>query len=211
MSINENKVVWGKETQRYPLIDELKLYLVARSIKRNLNNVRSSNIKVLDVGCGYEARLLHKLYPAIDEGVGVDFLVSDEIQNDRKLSCHSGDLYEVLPKLEDDSFDMIIFLSILEHLDNVEVALREARRLLKPGGKIFFNTPTWFGKWVLENIVSNSLLDPTGEIQQQYDTHKCYYNIQNFWPIAVSAGFISSKIKIWRSNFFCSISGLLSK
>ncbi|MDE7064018.1 MAG: hypothetical protein K2O70_00905, partial [Desulfovibrionaceae bacterium] len=71
--------------------------------------------------------------------------------------------------------------------------------------------PTWFGKWVIENVISNRIMDPDGEAIKQCDDHKMYYDPRDMWPLLVKAGFISSGIKLWRSNFFCSTSGYAEK
>jgi ubiquinone/menaquinone biosynthesis C-methylase UbiE/uncharacterized protein YbaR (Trm112 family) len=42
---------------------------------------------------------------------------------------------------EDDLFDNVITFEVLHHLENVEVALKELYRVLKPGGKIFAYEP----------------------------------------------------------------------
>ena len=41
----------------------------------------------------------------------------------------------------DETFDMLICNHILEHVDNVEIALREMHRILKPGGRAVCQTP----------------------------------------------------------------------
>jgi SAM-dependent methyltransferase len=137
--------------------------------------------------------------------------VSEALLRRPGYTFHLGDILETFPKVPDDSFDLIVFLSILEHLDDPALILREARRALRPGGRLFFNSPTWFGKWVLENISCTRLIDPYGEITKQINTHKMYYSLKDMWPLLVKAGFVSTEIRIWRSNFFCSISGYAEK
>ncbi|HEV2547562.1 MAG TPA: class I SAM-dependent methyltransferase [Stellaceae bacterium] len=51
----------------------------------------------------------------------------------------TADLAEI--DLPDASFDFAISICVLEHVANLAAALREARRLLRPGGRLIFSTP----------------------------------------------------------------------
>jgi SAM-dependent methyltransferase len=207
----EKGAVFGHDDGGVPWVSKLQNYMVRKSVQRHLpRHLDPGTAHLMDVGCGYGARVLRQLYNDIALGVGLDFKVSDTYKTDPKLSFYEGDLYATMPELESESFDLVIFLSLLEHLDAPVTVLSHARRLLKPNGRIFFCCPNWFGKWVLEHIIFN-FFDPHGAIEKQVDTHKMYYNQRDMWPLLVKAGFVSSEIKIWRSNFFCSISGYAEK
>lgn len=208
MSKNEH-AVFGQDDGEYPWISKVQNTLVGQSVRRHFPKVGAS-VRLLDVGCGYDARVLRDLYGNIASGAGLDFEVNEVWKKDPKLTFYEGDLNEVMQDIPSESFDMIIFLSILEHLDHPLEALTQARRLLSPGGRVFFCTPTWFGKWVLENV-SFRFFDPHGSIRRQVDTHKMYYDLKDMWPMLVKAGFVTSEIKIWRSNLMCSISGYAEK
>ena len=41
----------------------------------------------------------------------------------------------------DDSYDIVICYHILEHIENDLKAMKELKRILKPGGKCFIQTP----------------------------------------------------------------------
>ncbi len=47
---------------------------------------------------------------------------------------------EHLP-FEDESFDFVISLAVLEHVQNVDEVISETYRVLKPGGKVYFEVP----------------------------------------------------------------------
>lgn len=52
----------------------------------------------------------------------------------------AADLVEI--DLPDGSFDFAVAICVLEHVANLAAALREARRLLRPGGRLIFSTPS---------------------------------------------------------------------
>jgi 2-polyprenyl-3-methyl-5-hydroxy-6-metoxy-1,4-benzoquinol methylase len=51
-----------------------------------------------------------------------------------------ADLNEPLP-LPPDSFDLIMAIEVVEHLENVRAVCREWTRLLRPGGRVVLTTP----------------------------------------------------------------------
>ncbi|MEN6388167.1 MAG: class I SAM-dependent methyltransferase [Candidatus Cryosericum sp.] len=44
----------------------------------------------------------------------------------------------------DDSFDMCVMNDVFEHVSKPEAVLKEVHRVLKPGGKVFINSPPYF-------------------------------------------------------------------
>jgi ubiquinone/menaquinone biosynthesis C-methylase UbiE len=103
----------------------------SRIVTDMLNGVRMSDRrsdKVLDVGCGIG--FVSQLYPNFDI-TGVD--ISDEMLK-RNPFKHLKAPAENLP-FPDDHFDFVICRSLLHHLEEPLIGLKEMFRVLKPGGK----------------------------------------------------------------------------
>jgi 2-polyprenyl-3-methyl-5-hydroxy-6-metoxy-1,4-benzoquinol methylase len=124
---------------------------------------------LLDVGCGWEAKLLIQLEPHIRSGVGVDFKAPN-IKTD-KLETRSLRLSDALP-FENSSFDVVTMLAVLEHLDEPIEILREVERVLRPGGRLLLTVPSWYAKPVLEFLAFRLGIINKDEIAD----HKIYYN-----------------------------------
>lgn len=123
--------------------------------------------RVLDLGCG-RGRHMHGLYWQ-DEGldcVGLDLSWEDchgaiegffqlpppEGAAPRSASFTTGDAAR-LP-FPDHSFDRIICSEVLEHLPDVDAALAEINRILKPGGRLAISVPRWWPEklcWILSD------------------------------------------------------------
>ncbi|HSE11785.1 MAG TPA: class I SAM-dependent methyltransferase [Rudaea sp.] len=96
---------------------------------------------LLDLGTG-TGRMLEMFGPAIERGLGLDLsldmllLARDRLERAglRNCSVRQGDIYD-LP-LANDSFDVVILHQVLHFLDDGARAIREAARVLRPGGRL---------------------------------------------------------------------------
>lgn len=99
--------------------------------------------KILDLGSG-EGYGIDLLASRAREALGVD-LAPEAIYHARKtyrrpnLSFLYMDIYHL--DLEDDSFDVVCSLQVIEHLQEPERFIEEARRVLRPGGTCVITTP----------------------------------------------------------------------
>lgn len=94
--------------------------------------------RVCDLGCGLEAAFLDYAGDRIAEGVGVDDQVEEGMRG--RWRCLHADIRSALP-LESQQFDHVVMLAVLEHLAQPESVLREAFRILKPGGSLILTWP----------------------------------------------------------------------
>jgi ubiquinone/menaquinone biosynthesis C-methylase UbiE len=96
---------------------------------------------LLDLGTG-TGRMLEMFGPDIERGLGLDlsldmlFLARDRLERAglRNCSVRQGDIYD-LP-LANGSFDVVILHQVLHFLDDGARAIREAARVLRPGGRL---------------------------------------------------------------------------
>lgn len=94
---------------------------------------------VCDVGCGLEAAFLEYAADKIAVGVGVDDQVKEDTRGRWKRV--RADLRAGLP-FSDGEFDQVVMLAVLEHLTEPEKVLREAYRVIGPGGSLIMTWPS---------------------------------------------------------------------
>lgn len=100
--------------------------------------------RILDVGCG-DALFFERLQP-FGSVVGVEpdaNLISDASK--KRYMIHVGQFDDGFVAVE--PFDIILFLDVLEHLDDPGFALRRARECLAPGGAIVVTVPAYRWLW----------------------------------------------------------------
>ena len=108
-----------------------------------------SGLAVLDVGCG-GGHLVRELALAVGDGgraVGLD-MSAEQIGVARDL-CADVPAAELIEgqatnmPFEDGAFDGLASIQALEYIPDVDGALAECRRVLKPGGKAAFVSVLW--------------------------------------------------------------------
>ena len=171
-------------------VDRLRTRLVQREILKRLP--QTSGLRVLDLGCGYHATYLKAIGKRLAEGVGVDFHVSEESRRHPRLSFVASSVEDALPELPSNAFDAVLFISVLEHVRNPAECLSHCHRVLKAGGRLLVNVPTWYAKPVLELSAFKFGTSPACEM----DDHKMYYSKRDLWPLLVRAGFRPSRIRM---------------
>ena len=176
--------------QGLTIADWLGVWLSQRAIRRYLP--RRNDLQVLELGCGYRASQLLALKSKLQRGIGVDFQIAPELRGLEPFTFHEGTIEEILPKLEDETMDVVMLISVLEHLSEPHLVLQSAWRLLRPSGLLLVNVPTWLGKPFLEFAAFRMGVGPKLEM----DDHKMYYGKRDLWPLLVRAGFKPSQIRL---------------
>ena len=151
-------------------------------VKGIINRLNSDFRTVLDVGCGTGLNLNYlKHYGTV---IGLDF--SKEALNFCKLRAAENLIQADAEKVpfKDDTFDLIIALDLLEHLDDRDV-LKEFYRVLNPNAYLIATVPAFNFMWSKHDEALH---------------HKRRYNKAQLKDALKSNGFIIEKISYW--NFF---------
>ena len=113
--------------------------------------------KLLDIGCG-TGIFLPELKRRTDELWAVDNQLQDRsLKGMLKLENVSANIAAAdLLKLpfKDERFDVLLLISVLEHISDLPGAVREMLRVLKPGGIVVAGFPT-------KNALTDKLLGPS--------------------------------------------------
>ncbi|MCG2695876.1 MAG: class I SAM-dependent methyltransferase [Candidatus Portnoybacteria bacterium] len=115
-------------------------------IKKYSILLKKKHQDILDIGCG-EGITLEKLVNKYKDKniLGVDVIVENvDICKKYNLPVVLGDVYGL--KIKEESIDLCILSEVIEHLDNVGLALENIKRILRPGGDliIVFPNDTFF-------------------------------------------------------------------
>ncbi|MDT0270478.1 class I SAM-dependent methyltransferase [Streptomyces sp. DSM 44915] len=115
-----------------------------------------SGRRVLDVGCAaghLAARLVERGASVTGIDVSAEMVrLADERCGGERARFHRADLARPLDFLADDSFDLVTASLVLHYLEDWGPALRELRRVLRPGGALVMSIHHpgedwhWFGR-----------------------------------------------------------------
>ncbi len=175
-------------------VDRFGVWLNSVAVRRH---ARFDGMRVADFGCGYDAGLARQVLPRVSQMLLVDVRLAEDLQRQPNTQAVVGLIEEVLPTIPDRSFDIVLCLSVLEHLDEPQEALNAFARILAPGGLALVNVPSWRGKPWLEFSAFRLSTSPALEV----DDHKRYYDPRDLWPMLVRAGFRPSGISCRRHKF----------
>jgi len=117
-------------------------FIARQRFKAAYTHIRP-NSRVLDLGCGLETAFLDFAADRIAFGAGVDDQVEDSKADGicGRWQKVRADLRTPLP-FPAGKFDHVVLLAVLEHLTEPEPILREAFRVLAPGGTFILTWPS---------------------------------------------------------------------
>jgi SAM-dependent methyltransferase len=124
-----------------------------RILERAILNHLDPGCTVLDIGCGRRAPNLRQLKGRARTLIGID-LVDFELE-DAELLLVNADVCD-MAAVPSGSVDLSYSRSVMEHIKNVRAAYSEINRVLKPGGKYIFLTPSaWDYASIFAYLVPN--------------------------------------------------------
>ena len=182
------------QSHHYPILYQVEerhwWYVGRRRIIRSLvekicSTLDNSNPRILDVGCGTGANLKMLAEHGRAEGVDISQQAVD-FCHERGLESVKLGAAEDLP-YEDDSFDLVTALDVIEHLDDDVAGLREMRRVLRPDGRLLLFVPAFMFLWGVQDDVSN---------------HRRRYTLPSLLQAVEAAGFVVEWSSYANISFF---------
>lgn len=141
--------------------------------------------KILDIGCGYGFFLeVAKERGWEVYGVEITQKAVDTCE-EKGINMFMGDISEV--SFDEDSFDVVVSIEVIEHLNDPNTFLSKSYSLLRKGGLMYVTTPNF-----------NSYL--RHQLKADYDVicypnHLSYFSVKTLKRAFVQNGFKKQKIK----------------
>ncbi len=113
-------------------------YLVYKPLIRDLQYAvkKYAAGKVLDMGCG------NKPYEDMFKGIAKEYIGCDIVQSDQHRVDIICDVLTI--PLPDSTFDTVFCTQVIEHVEDHQALVKEAYRLLKPGGCFIVAGPMYW-------------------------------------------------------------------
>jgi len=145
---NSLKEFYLERPENYGLMERPQSVYIeyANFIAKVVNN---KNSKILDLGSG-SWRIPDTIAEfGFQEVIGLDYFSSEKLDEySKKIKNNNARLVSYINDsipFEDEYFDAVSSLCVLEHIVFVEKFLKEIDRVLKPGGYVIILCPNWSG------------------------------------------------------------------
>jgi 2-polyprenyl-3-methyl-5-hydroxy-6-metoxy-1,4-benzoquinol methylase len=133
-------------------------------------------LSVLDVGCsnGTLSRYL-EVKPNFEHIVlsGTEFVDRGLYKPEMYHEFFMGDLTAGHPEIRSDAYDVVVCEQVLEHLGQLDVAMKTLERVLKPGGRLIVGVPIFLPPFP---FFRNCLL----KISRIFNPEKSWSHLQTF-------------------------------
>lgn len=152
--------------------------------------------RLLDLGChgGYMTNYLQQLIGGEVWGIDVSRpAIRYAREHYSHLHFRHGDVQQRLP-FTADQFDWVTMFDVLEHLPRAGAAVREAHRVLKPGGHLVIAIP--LEKKLLFKLMWESWKRTKGKVWKHVHVHQ--FSLADFRKFMERRRF--KEVKIWRSH-----------
>lgn len=144
---------------------------------------------LVDFGCDFEMTLIQKVKRQMKQVIGIDIVSQPKsFENVRILPA---DLEKKTP-LAAETADTVTMLAVLEHLPHPDRAVKEAYRVLKPGGVFLVTVPSGRIETILPILAKLKLVRA-----EMIDQHENYFSHDHLCRLATQAGFSQVQVESW--------------
>ncbi len=172
---------WFMMVRRMMATDILKKYFFQKP----------SELKILDFGCGsgiFVGELQEKGYQVFGTDISEEAIKYGGLKGIKNLKVQNSNKLDY----PDNTFDAVLSMDVLEHLEDESWAIKEAERVLKPKGKFIIMVPAYQFLWGVQDEVAHHYRRYTlGEIKRKVlnplqfkMVFSSYFNTFLFLPIA---------------------------
>ena len=148
---------------------------------------------VLDLGCGNGQNTL-KASKFVKKIVGIDYdefslNIVEKTAKRKNTSFKKLNLEEKLP-FKNNTYDKVIFLDVLEHLNKRDQIMRGIKRVLKKNGLLFISVPNSGTSWkkLQREVGINSYSDPDHKIEYSENQIRNFLKNNNLDVISFKYG-----------------------
>lgn len=185
-----------------------KLVMIDQLVRPHLKE----NSRLLEIGCGAGNLLVQASVPgsfpiALDLSMQALTFVRSRLQEletgqepIKGFACLQS-IGERLP-FADGSFDFTLLSEVVEHLEEPHLSIREASRVLRPGGRLLVTTPNYRSFWpIMEWTVDRLNMAPKMGGEQ---------HISKFYPATLNSLMVKSGLRLEYSGTIYGVSPFLS-
>jgi len=182
MNVNMYRIFFEIQKKHWWFVTKKKI--VMDMIDRFID--KKNDMNVLDIGCG--SGLMLNALEGIGQAHGMD-MSDDAIKFSKEIfsgRVEKGFLPDKIP-YDENYFDLITALDVIEHVDEDVQSLKAMRSRLKDGGKAVITVPAYMFLW--------SAFDDMNE-------HKRRYTLTELNEKLIAAGFKVEKISYYNTLLF---------